>query len=67
MDSRYLTSKIIEKFFDETELSVGEILRTITQEKFSGLKIENRGVFTETSDEQWCQIIEKSYEYEREN
>ncbi len=67
MDYKYLTSKKVEKFFDETDLSVGEILRTITQEKFSGLKIENRNIFTEKSDEEWYSIIERAYEYERED
>lgn len=67
MEYRYLTSKKIEKFFDETDLSVGEILRTITQEKFSGLKIENRNIFTEKSDVEWYSIIERAYEYERED
>ena len=67
MDYKYLTSKKLEKFFDETNLSVGDILRTITQEKFSGLKIENRNVFTETPDEEWYSIIEKAYEYEQED
>jgi len=67
MDYRFLASKELEKFFEDTEMSVGEIIRTITQEKFTGLKSENRSVLTELSDKDWYEIIEKSFEYERED
>lgn len=66
MDYKFLASKGIEKFFEESELTVGEIIRTITQEKFTGLKVENRSVLTSISDKEWYEIIEKSFEYEQE-
>ena len=66
MDYKFLASRSIEKFFEETELTVGEVLRAITQEKFTGIKIENKSKLTEISDEEWYKIIEKAFEYEQE-
>ena len=66
MDYKFLAKKEIEKFFEETDLSVGEIIRTIIQEKFTGLKSENRGVLTEISDQEWYEKLEEAFEYERE-
>lgn len=66
MDYRFLAKRGIEKFFKETELSVGEIMRTLIQEKFTGLKCENRRILTEISDQKWYEIIEKTFEYEQE-
>lgn len=66
MDYRFLASREIEKLFEETDLTVGEIIRSITQEKFTGLKSENRGVLSEMTDQEWYESIQKSAEYERE-
>lgn len=66
MDHRFLAKKGIEKFFEQSELSVGEILRAITQEKFSGLKCENRRVLTEKTDKEWYRIFETAFEFEKE-
>lgn len=66
MDYKFLSLKAIEKTFKESDMTVGEIIRTITQEKFSGIKIENRSVITETTDKEWCSIIEKAFDNERE-
>jgi|TARA_R110000868_G_scaffold74337_2_gene214921 hypothetical protein len=59
MDYNFLAKKAIEKLFEDTDLSVGEIIRELTKEKFTGLKAENRGVLTSISDKQWYGIIEK--------
>ncbi len=66
MDYKYLANKGVEKFFEETDLSVGEILRTIMQEKFTGINIENKSRLTDISDKEWYEIIEKTFEYEQE-
>jgi hypothetical protein len=66
MNHRFLAKKGIEKFFNQSELSVGEILRAITQEKFTGLKCENRGVLLNKSDQEWYEVIEKAFDYEQE-
>ena len=66
MDYRFLANRGLEKFFEESKLSVGEIMRTITQEKFTGIKIENKSRLTEISDQEWYEIIEKTFEYEQE-
>lgn len=66
MNYRFLAKKALDKFFDDTELSVGEIMRLITQEKYTGLKAENRGVLMEMSDEKWYENIEKTLENETE-
>lgn len=66
MNYKFLAKEEIVKFFEQSELSVGEILRTITQEKFTGVKIENRGRLSDISDKEWYEIIEKSFEYEQD-
>lgn len=66
MNYKFLAEEEIKNFFKSSDLSVGEILRTITQEKFTGLKIENRSKFTEISDKEWYEIIEKAFEFEQE-
>tara|TARA_R110002012_G_scaffold119169_1_gene268158 strand:- start:612 stop:773 length:162 start_codon:yes stop_codon:yes gene_type:complete len=52
--------------FEDSDLSVGEIIRTITQEKFTGLKSSNKGVLTNMSDQEWYESIQKANEYEQE-
>lgn len=66
MDYRFLASRGIEKFFEDSELSVGEVIRAITQEKFTGIKIENKSRLTEMTDKEWYEAIEKAYENETE-
>lgn len=66
MDYRFLASKGIEKFFEETDMSVGEIIRTIIQKKFTGIEVVNKSRITEISDQKWYEIIEKTYDYEQE-
>lgn len=66
MDYKFLAKTEIEKLFEDSELSVGEIIRTITQEKFTGIRIENKSRITEISDKEWYEIIEKAFEYEQE-
>ncbi len=66
MDNRYLVKRKIDKVFDETTLSVGEIIRIITQEKYTGLVSNNRSKLTEKTDEQWYNIIEEAFENELE-
>lgn len=65
MDYRFLANRGIERFFEESQMSVGEIIRTITQEKFTGIKIENKSRLTEITDTEWYEIIEKVFEYEQ--
>ena len=67
MNYKFLAKEEIVKFFEESELSVGEILRTITRETHTGLKVENPSRLTEISDKEWYEIIEKSFEDERED
>jgi len=66
MNYKFLTKEEVVKFFEESDLSVGEIFRTFTQEKFTGIKIENRSRFSEISDKEWYEIIEKAFEYEQD-
>lgn len=66
MNYKFLAKEEITKFFEESELSVGEIVRALTQEKFTGVKIENRNRLSEISDKEWYEIIEKVFEYEQE-
>ena len=65
MNYKFLASKTIEKYF-ESELSVGEILRSITTESISGISVENKARFTELSDEQWYNILENTFDNEQE-
>lgn len=66
MNYRFLAKKQIEKLFDNTNYSVGDIIRAITREEVSGLKSDNRSVLSEKTDQEWYEIIEKVYENERE-
>lgn len=66
MDFRFLSKKQIEKFFTDTGFSVGQIIRAITREDISGVKIENRAEISSKSDQEWYEIIEKAFEDERE-
>lgn len=66
MNYKFLTKESLIKFFEESELSVGEIMRSITQEKFTGIRVDNRTRFTEIPEKQWYEIIEKAFEYEQE-
>lgn len=66
MNFQYLTINELRRFFEETDLSFGQILRTITSERFTGIKIENRSRFEEISDEEWLEIMEKALDYEKE-
>lgn len=62
MNHRFLMSKEIERLFDETEMTVSEIIRTITREKYTGLVIGNKSRFDEISDEMWLTATEKATE-----
>jgi hypothetical protein len=59
MDYNFLAKKAIERLFEETDLSIGEVIRELTQEKVTGLKSENRGVLTSKTDKEWYIAIEK--------
>ena len=63
---KFLADRALQKFFEESELSVGQIMRAITQEKFTGIKIENRSRFEEITDKEWYELIEKSQDNENE-
>ena len=65
MDFRFLASRGIEKFFEDTDMSVGEIIRTIIQKKFTGIEVKNKSRLTDMSDQKWYEAIEKSFEYEQ--
>lgn len=65
MNYKLLFQADMEKLFD-TDMSVGEIIRALTLEKFTGLKCENRNVLTEMTDQQWSRVAEKAYENETE-
>lgn len=54
----------LEKFLKENKYSFGQLLRTITREQYSGLRIENRSQFEKTN-EQWLEIIETALEDEK--
>lgn len=66
MNYKFLAKEELIKFFEETDLSVGEIIRTITQEKFTGVNIPNRSQLTDVSDQKWYETFEKAFDYERE-
>lgn len=67
MDYKFLVKKELEEFFENTELSVGEIFRSILSEKFSGVVISNKSRLTDLSDKEWYEIVEKSFDYEIED
>ena len=67
MNYKFLAKEGIVKFFEDSDFSVGEILRTIIQEKFTGVKIENRGRLLEISDKEWYEAIEAAFNYEIED
>ena len=66
MDYKFLVNKELEKFFEEDNLSIGDIFRIITSEKRTGIKIKNKSRFQEISDKEWYEILENALEYERE-
>lgn len=66
MNYRFLANNTLNKFFENTELSVGEIFRAILRESSTGIKIENKSRITEISDEDWYVILEKTIENEQE-
>jgi hypothetical protein len=66
MDYKFLASRAIQKALEETELSVGQLMRVITQEKFTGVKIENRSRFEEITDKEWYELIESAQNNEIE-
>lgn len=63
----YLASTELDRFFEDTEMSFGEILRAILREKHTGIKIENRSRLTEITDEQWCKILKNTLEDEQDD
>lgn len=67
MNYKYLVKKGLSRFLDESDLSVGEILRAVTSERLTGIKTENRSRFLEITDKEWNSIIEKAFEYEQED
>ena len=66
MNYRFLANKALNEFFEESELSVGEILRSLLRESSTGIKIENKARITEITDSEWYEIIEKTRENEQE-
>ena len=62
MDYKFLADKALQKFFEESDLSVGQIFLALTQERTTGIKIENRSRFEEITDKEWSEIIEKVIE-----
>ena len=66
MNYRLLANKSINKFFEKTELSVGEIFRAILRESSTGIKIENKARINELTDVEWYTIIENTIENEQE-
>lgn len=62
MDYKFLAKIEIEKFFENTEFSVGEILLSILSHESVGVSINNRGKLLETTDQEWYAIIEKVLE-----
>lgn len=60
MDYKFLANKEIERFFEETNFSVGEIFLSIISKNNTGIEITNRSRFTELTDQEWYGIIEKS-------
>ena len=66
MNYRYSTKKEIDRLFDETDLTVGEIIHTIVREKYTGIKISNRSKIRSMSDEDWYESIEKAARDEQE-
>lgn len=67
MDYKFLVKKELDRFFEETELSVGEIFRNITSEKLTGISISNKSRFHDLTDKDWYEIIEKSFKYNIED
>ena len=67
MDYKFLVSKELERFFEETNFSVGQIFLSILQEKFTGIKIENKKRFLEMSDKEWYSVLEKTFNYHKED
>ena len=66
MNYKFLAGRAIQEALEETELSIGQIMRILTQEKFTGLKIENRSRFEEITDKEWYELIENAQNNEIE-
>ena len=66
MNYKVLVKKELERFFEDTDLSVGEILRTVLSERLTGISIPNRSRFHELTDQDWYEIVEKSFKYIKE-
>jgi hypothetical protein len=66
MNYKFLASKTIEKYFEETGLTVGEIMRAMMTESISGIKVENKARFTELTEKEWYNILTKTFENEQE-
>lgn len=66
MNYRFLANKAINKFFEKSELTVGEIFRAIMRESSTGIKIENKSKITEITDKEWYVILEKTLDNEQE-
>lgn len=58
MDYKFLVNKELEKFFEETDFSVGEILLSIINR--TGVELNNRSEFRKITDQEWYVIIEET-------
>lgn len=66
MDYRFLVSKKLENFFDNTDMSIGDIFRTIMSEKVTGLNITNKSRFQQMTDQDWYEAIELAFNESQE-
>lgn len=55
MDYRFLSKITIEKFFEETQLSVGEIIEVIALTK---TKLESKNKAADITDKMWYETFE---------
>lgn len=65
MNYKFLAKKEVESIFEDTKYSVGEVMRILTSERFTGIQIKDKSVLNKT-DEEWHEAFEKAYKYEQE-
>lgn len=67
MNYKFLFQEELENAFIDTELSVGDVIRAITANKYTGVEISNPSRLQEISDKLWYQIIKTAIAYEKED
>lgn len=67
MNYKFLFQEELENAFIDTDLSIGDVMRAITANKYTDVEITNPSKLQEISDKLWYQIIKTAIEYEKED